>query len=97
MAAIAGSQSIWYKTMCTQRRVPASDGGSDVARDGPSGIGDDGTTTVGDVGMGFTNVWDDPAVVAACPVMVADDVFAGDGNNRTVVVVANAIGSAACP
>ena len=43
-----------------------------------------------------TDIWDDPAVVAAGPVMVDGDVVAGDGNSGSVVV-ANAVGSAACP
>ena len=38
MLAIAGSQLIWYKSMCTQRRMPQQGGDSVAASDGSAGV-----------------------------------------------------------
>ena len=36
VSAIAGSQTIWYQSMCTQRRMPLPGGGPAAAGDGPA-------------------------------------------------------------
>ncbi|KAL5509985.1 hypothetical protein EMCRGX_G005445 [Ephydatia muelleri] len=58
VSAIAGSQSIWYKSMCTQRRVPLSADGPDVVGDGPVVVD------------GPADVCADPVVIDAGPVVV---------------------------
>ena len=58
VSAIAGSQSIWYKSMCTQRRVPLSADGPDVVGDGPVVVDDP------------ADVCANPVVIDAGPVVV---------------------------
>ena len=58
VSAIAGSQSIWYKSMCTQRRVPLSADGLDVIGDGPVVVD------------GPADVCADPVVIDAGPVVI---------------------------
>lgn len=66
MSVISGSQLIWYKSMCTQRRMPLRDGDSVAAGDGSTGVQNgpaivDGVpATVGD---GPANVHGGPDVV----------------------------------
>ena len=84
MSAIAGSQLIWYKSMCTQRRTPQQGGDSVAASDGSAGVQsgpavDGGPATVdGDPDT-------DPASVRGGPEVVDSGAVAIDGGYVAIV------------
>ena len=80
VSAIAGSQSIWYKSMCTQRRVPLSADGPDVVGDGPVVVD------------GPADVCADPVVIDAGPVVVNGSPVVVEGGAVAVATAVSPIG-----